>query len=34
MVFQTFAQQVGDTVTVGTIKYIIKSNNQITNPGF
>lgn len=34
MAFQAFAQQIGDTVTVGTIKYILKSNNQISNPGF
>jgi hypothetical protein len=34
MALQTFAQQAGDTVTVGSIKYVIKSSNQIPNPGF
>lgn len=34
MALQAFAQQVGDTVTVGTLKYILKSTNLIPNPGF
>ncbi|MFT4072945.1 MAG: hypothetical protein QM654_13600 [Dysgonamonadaceae bacterium] len=29
-----YSQQAGDTVTVGNIKYVLKGNNLIANPGF